>query len=280
MYIKHPAFETPSDSSIRVWRYQDVAKLVACLSTRSLFFTRADQFEDQYEGSLPTANLDRRRAELLPIKTSGPKMARELKDQLGITLSRTEAETLAEAAALHLENYQIQENEAYRRFTCINCWHMNEVESFAMWKLYCHTREAVAIQSTFDRLVGSLTGFTGDVYGGVVKYTNYDTEAIPTGNDFYRFIYKMASFSHERELRLILQQHPPINGDTKNIEWHVELFPDGGISIPVDLNILVEQIVLSPTAPPWFENVVRSLVDKYGFGFQVERSALVRPPRF
>jgi len=118
------------------------------------------------------------------------------------------------------------------------------------------------------------------VYGGLVKYTNYDTDAIPTGNDFYRFIYKLSSFSHERELRLIIQRHPPINAQTKSIEWHAELFPDGGISIPVDLDILVERIVLSPTAPPWFENVVRSLVDKYGFSFPVECSALIRAPYF
>ncbi len=280
MYITHPVFETPADSGIRVWRYQDVAKFVACLSTRSLFFARADRFADQYEGSLPQANLHRRREDLLPIRTAGPQIARDLKDHLNIVLSSAEANALAENAASHVESRQIQENQEYRRFTCINCWHINEVESLAMWKLYCQTREAVAIQSTFDRLVRSLGGCTEEVYGGLVKYTNYDTDAIPTGNDFYRFIYKLSSFSHERELRLIIQRHPPINTETKSVEWHVELFPDGGVSIPVDVDIVVERILLSPTAPPWFEKVVRSLVEKYGCNFPVERSVLIRPPKF
>src|SRR5437773_5326394 len=239
MYIKHPVLETRPDSGIRVWRYQDVAKLVACPLTRSLFFARGDQFEDQFEGSLPRTNVDRRREALLPIRSSGSQIAREFHDHLNIVMSPAEANSLAEKAALHLENYQIHENQAYRRFTCINCWHVNDVESMAMWKLYCQTHGAVAIQSTFDRLARSLDGCTEEVYGGLVKYTNYDTDAIPTGNDFYRFIYKLSSFSHERELRLIIQRHPPINAQTKSIEWHAELFPDGGISIPVDLDILV-----------------------------------------
>lgn len=280
MYVTHPVFETPVDSGIRVWRYQDVAKFVACLSTRSLFFARADRFDDQYEGSLPQANVDRRRENLSPIRTAGSQFARAFKDLWNRELSPAEANALAGEAASHLENWQIKENEEYRRFTCINCWHINEVESLAMWKLYCQTGEAVAIQSTFDRLVRSLSGCTENVYGGLVKYTNYDTDAIPIGNDFYRFIYKRSSFSHERELRLIIRREPPINNETKSVEWHVDLFPDGGVSIPVDLDILVERILLSPTAPPWFEKVVRSLAEKYGCNFLVERSALSRPPKF
>src|SRR2546429_4087937 len=101
MYIKHPVFETPTDSGIRVWRYQDVAKLVACLLTGSLFFARADRFEDQYEGSLPRTNVDRRQEALLPIRKSGPQIARELNDHLNIVMSPAEANSLAENAALH-----------------------------------------------------------------------------------------------------------------------------------------------------------------------------------
>ncbi len=280
MYTEHPVFEVPSDSKAKIWRYQDLAKLIAFLSAEALFFARADRLENPFEGSIPRANVEMRRQRFSKIRESGPVFVDEFQKHTNTELSVLEATRLAHEAASYLERSRIEENEAYRRFTCVNCWHVNNQESFAMWKLYCQGHEAVAIQSSFDRLTESLRDFPESIYGGLVQYTDYETDAIPTENDFYRFIYKRASFSHEKELRLVLQRHPRIDSVSKQVVWDEELFPNRGILIPVDPAVLVERIVISPTAPPWFEEIVNSVVEKYGFTFSVERSALCERPAF
>lgn len=49
----------------------------------------------------------------------------------------------------HLFNY-------INKFYYANCWHINENESAAMWKLYLDSRNGIAIQSTVNRLKKSL----------------------------------------------------------------------------------------------------------------------------
>jgi hypothetical protein len=56
---EHPDFPAGSlDATI--WRYIDFTKLVSILNSRSLFFARADQFDDPFEGSSTQANVEAR----------------------------------------------------------------------------------------------------------------------------------------------------------------------------------------------------------------------------
>jgi hypothetical protein len=40
--------------------------------------------------------------------------------------------------------------------TLVNCWHQNEFESEAMWRLYSENHKGIAIQTTFQDLVDSI----------------------------------------------------------------------------------------------------------------------------
>jgi hypothetical protein len=53
MYGEHPLFKEPENPDIKIWRYVDLAAFVAMLNSQSLFFRRADKFEDKLEASLP-----------------------------------------------------------------------------------------------------------------------------------------------------------------------------------------------------------------------------------
>lgn len=44
-------FQKPKDLNVPIWRYMDFTKFVDLLDTKTLFFTRADRFDDQFEGS-------------------------------------------------------------------------------------------------------------------------------------------------------------------------------------------------------------------------------------
>ena len=60
MYQKHSAFKQPKNEDSKVWRYMDFSKLVSLIDSESLYFTRADKFEDPFEGSYPNKNVEAR----------------------------------------------------------------------------------------------------------------------------------------------------------------------------------------------------------------------------
>lgn len=239
MYKEHPAFKKPDNENIKIWRYLDFTKFVSLLDKQALFFTRADKLSDPFEGSYSKANI-----KLRPIAYKG---------------------ILPEKAQRRLSD--IYRNS--RRFTIINCWHINEYESAAMWKLYLKSDEGIAIQSTFKRLRESFNNYLEDVYVGEVKYIDYETELMPEGNTFYLFLHKRKSFKYEHELRAIIQKIP-----TKDGRELINL----GAYISVDVNTLIERIFASPTAPKWFNELVESIVNKYNLKKEVVQSSLVEDP--
>ena len=44
-------YEIPEDESV-IWRYLDFPKFVSLLKDRALFMTRADKFDDVFEGAV------------------------------------------------------------------------------------------------------------------------------------------------------------------------------------------------------------------------------------
>jgi hypothetical protein len=134
-----------------------------------------------------------------------------------------------------------------REFTKINCWHLNEHESFAMWNIYADKSKGIAIQSTLDDLCGTIHGYKikpeptdETIWIGRIKYIDYTKDArerISNGAD--RFLYTRASFSNGQEIRLIISLRMAA-------EFGVD-FSKLGIFVPVDINKLISKIYVSPT---------------------------------
>ncbi|HIH94953.1 TPA: hypothetical protein HA338_13355 [Methanosarcina acetivorans] len=53
-----------------------------------------------------------------------------------------------------------------------------------------------------------------------------------------------------------------------------------GIYVPVSLDILIEKIFVSPKAPKWFLDLVRSISIKYGLDKEVIQSDLYNGPLY
>lgn len=114
---------------------------------------------------------------------------------------------------------------------CISCWHMNEGESDAMWKLYSRHGDGVAIQSTFKQLKESFNRSTKNIYYSEVQYIDHEiwewkdlpiTVCIP-------FILKNIAFQHERELRAFTFHENLLNFGVKTgkemvFEQHLKTF--------------------------------------------------------
>ncbi len=247
MYQKHPEFEEPQDEEIKIWRYLDFTKFVSYLNKKALFFTRADKLDDRFEGKFTDEDINR------------------WKDVLKIKRKTEKIEIL----------------NGFRKVINISSWHINEYESAAMWKLYLTSKEGVAIQSTFKRLKDSFkVNKVDEIYIGFVKYIDYEKDSIPGGNIFNPFLYKRKSFEHEKELRAIIMKFA-LAEQTKG--KHI-LYVDPewiGNYVESDLSVLIENVVVSPTAPDWFAELIRSIMNKFGLtDIEIKQSDLTKDPLY
>jgi hypothetical protein len=153
----------------------------------------------------------------------------------------------------------------------VNCWILSEYESAAMWTIY-GGNSGVAVQSSRSR-IGSvleppwkLEGIEGFSTGsGRVQYLDDKriTELLATTGEpptnIVPVFNKRMSFSHEQEFRLAIGR----KGE------HQE---SSHLRLRVNLNDLIEQIYVSPTAPAWITNVARRAAEKYRIEKKVTHS--------
>ncbi len=235
--LRIPSLSTP------LWRYLDIPRFVSLLDGRCLHFIQASIMEDTYEGSVsgPTLASRHQRSEDL---------AHYLTSQLG-----------SEWTAEMTSNIFSQDLSAQ---VMLSCWHMNEYESAAMWKLYCPQGDGVAIRTTAGKLILGLPATVEDsgILASEVIYVDYDTFEIPEGNIFWRYMHKRMSFSHEQEFRAFLLQ-----GDQERRVFDV----------PMDLEGLIDAVHLPPRSAAWKLGLVRSLLDHYGVTLPVVQSRLDAP---
>jgi hypothetical protein len=164
-------------------------------------------------------------------------------------------------------------NEVFRKVRCVNCWHMSEYESAAMWELY--SKDAgVGIRSSITRLESSfppeVTGGSWGIRGNAVSYVDYEKDRVAAlaidgsvvmSADFFC---KRKSFEHEHEYRLVTV----LESDE---------YDQVGKHVPVLLEQLIEQVVVSPLAPTWITEVVRNEVRLHGLSVSVKQSDLYSP---
>lgn len=257
MYLDNSYVSKPDDKDIKIWRYLDIPKFLSIIDKRALFFSRAEYLGDPFEGSIPQS-----------------------KGQINLNkhFGRVSNVMYSDDGAAHewYSDHYLFRNSAY-----ICCFHMNQIESTAFWS---NNNKGVAIQSTFKRL--------GDCFHvdhenteniGVVKYLdNYSSDSSDTIDVLQwatlSLFHKRKNFEHERELRAIIPFPPcvfPRGGElTKEI---LDSFPKG-LSIPVDLDILIERIYLAPSSPSWIKDLLNSILKKYEVNKEILPSALDQSP--
>jgi hypothetical protein len=240
MYKEHPIFEKPENEKTKIWRFLDFTKFVSLLDKSALFFTRADRLGDPFEGSYSRANI-----KLRPEVWKGmPPDALNKISQFYKTLVK---------------------------HTVINCWHLSEYESAAMWKLYLKSDEGIAIQSAFGLLKAAIKDENHSIFIGKVKYIDFEKDWMPEGNTLYPFVHKRKSFEHEKELRAVIQEFHYKKNEL--IDWSKPLCDDG-IYIQIDLGVLIDKIYLAPTSPKWLFELLKSITKKYKLDKDVLQSSL------
>jgi hypothetical protein len=112
----------------------------------------------------------------------------------------------------------------------------------------------------------------------MVHYVDYDQD---TPQYVPRILLKRRSFEHEREIRAVAMDRSWGNSPRFGPDGHVlTRFAGGGDRIPVDLAALITAVYVAPEAQPWFAELVKAVVRRYGFQFSVVQSDLDRDPLF
>jgi len=220
------------------------------IENTSLFFCRADKLDENWEGSLTKKMIENFDMEGKKIPSSD-----------GNRYSLKEWHKLKELRS-HL----------------INCWHINEDESYVMWKTYTSQNNSIsttsiAIQSTINRLKNSFHKTEEMIRICEVKYIDHDI--LEPKNRFFNtdrpntlevFFLKRKEFKQEQELRAVTNQA------------FVKHKSEIGINVKCDLNRLITKIVLSPTSNEALINNVEKMINKFGFKFKVTKSELSKSP--
>lgn len=248
MEFQHQWLKEPNANS-KIWRYMDFTKFVSLLDKSSLFFVRADKLGDPFEGS-------------------HPKRAVKLRETIIPEEFKTKEELFKGWA---------EWTQTWLKYTVISCWHLNEQESAAMWKLYLKSDEGIAIQSTFSRLSNSIHPKRRKaIHIYKVKYIDYEKGMAPVNyHPIIPFFCKRKSFAHERELRAVRQTILPPEGLSK-----VKPIQHGGKYIKVNLDLLIERIYLAPSSPTWLFELVKSVERKYGLNKEICQSSLDKAPLY
>ncbi len=221
----------------------EFSKYVDMLTTNTLYFTRADRLEDPYDCS--------------PMQFLG-----QSEKQLSLEYPR-------------FREGKRQHNTFERLFVYLNCWHMNDVESAALWKLYSENKyETIAIQTTFGKFESEIKDkWPRD--GIFISKVKYDPENAgepignpPEGRLFSglgraNIIFKRPSFAHEKELRAFIHQRVDQLKELQlrnktHLEKLMKERPEY-IRIKITPSNLIERVYVSPNATDTFVELVKNV---------------------
>lgn len=208
MFERHKALRYPANSRQSLWRYFPYERLLDLLTSEELFFTHVPAFSDGLEGSLT----ERTREHLA----------------LWFKAQNKSNDSIAWA---EVQKYEVAQQEFFA-----SCWHMNDFESYLMWKAYAE--RGFAVKTTYERVQASFENFGGAITGGVVDYVDFSRERTPVGNVFNLVVTKDSPYMDEREFRLLLW-----NIDPRNINQQRQ---GKGMRVRVDVGMLIERVYVNP----------------------------------
>ena len=259
MPIEKPTDQTAPvffpEENYKIVKYMDLAKFISLLHSKSLFFCRLDKLEDKFEGSSPKLNLE-----------YNEYWYRQLYEQNHLKSSNIE-ESVAKDVTVRKDM-----EEKFKSLNCICCWNRfkNNSESYALWKIYSEINKGIMITSNIENLIKSFDKTPESIQLSEVRYINHETDLIGKGNLNYPIIHKNVAYNYEDELRLI---HLVKVENGLVYDWDSEINSTGK-QLSNNLEILIDEIILSPYSPRWFYDIIQDLTVKYNLNKKIKYSAL------
>ncbi|WP_159153076.1 hypothetical protein [Acinetobacter johnsonii] len=214
------------NDDVVLWRYMDLSKLLSLLLDRKLTFCRSDKFEDKFEG-YPNNYVEHLKSSYMGNAFLG--VMGEYKGYYETGLRK---------------NYIKGIN--YNSF--VSCWHINEFESAAMWKLYCTSSDSIAVKTTVGKLKLALGRYDDSLTYGKIHY-DFNLKNIKKINHVNLadpLFIKRESFAHEKEFRIVYRDNQKLNTHLDEIkrafkEFHNQNIENGRYeNLTEDLKLLLE----------------------------------------
>ena len=260
----HSHLIVPLDATI-LWRYMDFAKFIHLMERQSLWFSRADQFEDPLEGTFTDAEIEHLRS--LDANNIVP----------GLRVSDG-----------YLGGPKYMRTTAY-----VNCWRAGAGESLAMWDLYGKGSGIVAVKTTVENLKLAIAESPLRIFLGSVKYLDWNL-ASWDNNSLVMCFRKDSSYQHEAEVRAIIWDQDII---AKNMSDALVAarsrsdYPNSGsdpfilqkeggqhgIEVPFAVARFVTEVVIGPRERPWVATLVDSVLKRYGLKIRTTVSNRLTP---
>lgn len=225
-----PYLDLPDDHPLL--RYMDLWKFEDMLRTSTLYFRRADKFEDDpLEGTI---------------------------SKEGVHLTSRTDKAMMERIQLAPQTYA--EMAAYRDIangmTFVNCWHINNNECPKMWESYTTSSDSILVISSAGRLKRALDR---EVMMSAVKYVDQNTPRTEFGERSL-FFYKDSSFAFEKEYRLVVDFYS-LAGTNGSID--PENPDDFSRKLGIDLGTLVYALQPHPSATNKTKEKIAALVAEF-----------------
>lgn len=223
-----------SDDALVLRRYMADWKFANLIETKSLYLAPASQFQDQFEGHY--THFDN--------------------EQSIRKLTRLGFDSRAQDIAADARNSVAKNNQ---KAVVISCWARGCEESPRMWQEYGGAPEAVALETT----VGHLRRAFGTSFLIVpVTYLDFSRQAISKEHSLKPFFFKERNdFDWEREIRVVGEMEAGRRIGSPRL-------------VPIDLAIVFQKVILSPTSPKEYRISVESRLREAELSIPVSDSTL------
>lgn len=255
-----------------IWRYMRLEKLLDIILNERLFFTNIERFEDCTEGKLYWVYYDEK------INSYSIRLKKSLDRLNKISESNNSnlSEIKKEREFLNEEFDEKKFNEGTRQLSqeykdkdsnniyYVNCWHQNPNENIAMWKIYSEN-QGIAIQSTINSLKESLIT-DKEIQICKVEYIDHPLNTNKLKHKL-RICYKKTPYQYENEIRFLYVGLRSSLNNKNNL--------NNGININIDVNKMIKKIVISPYAPEWKVEIIKTFLEKMGGHYDIAQSPLL-----
>ena len=206
--------------SMDIARYINFTELIDLLETQELHFTNSHYFEDGYEGEIPI------------------NFFKGWSDE-------------SKKNYLNLINSIKDIRNVY-----VNCWNKFENESYALWKIYTNPKNGICIKTTIGRLKSALRNSDIKIYK--IKYIDSYKDMITKTEPAYYYRDEGTLSINTRLMETL--KFKPYDYENEVRAIYVDYSKDHCKRFKVNLNLLIEDIFVSPFAPDWFYNLVKKIV--------------------
>ena len=258
--IEHPGIEDAAP----LRRFMDLPKFLDLIIRRRLLLPRLAELKpcDPHEcvakpdySRVPREELERR---VIDLREFAPKSATEpaelgsgpryplplnVADAFEARIKRISLDDLRQAA------WFVEHSRLKQELVC-SCWYGEEMESDAMWRLYCK-HGGVAITTSVSRLKRAVSCFVPKLFAEHFKLSlakvTYEDTACSKGTP--PWLIKRRAFGHEHEVRLYVDYPRPFARAP-------------GFELVVDPCRLIEEVTVTPYAQKWESKIIEATIER------------------